>query len=177
MAVFGNGWDEARGCKIEHLCCVEYGIPTREIDDDYKEVASMWEKVKECATGLVLWAETELAGKTGKEKRKTVVTKLREMIDWPVIPEFIEAIFEPILYGFVVDKVCDMLNLLTDGDFKDVVLDEPQTQKVAALIGVKPDGEPVMPVEPVKTLEAAAPDMSGLDARLNALYAKYAVKS
>ena len=26
-AVFMDGWEEARGCKIEHDCAVEYGIP------------------------------------------------------------------------------------------------------------------------------------------------------
>lgn len=24
---FVNGWEKARGCVIEHQCCVEYGIP------------------------------------------------------------------------------------------------------------------------------------------------------
>lgn len=27
MAVFASGWDQARGCKIEHTICTEYGIP------------------------------------------------------------------------------------------------------------------------------------------------------
>lgn len=27
IAVFGKGWDEARGCKIEHAVCEAYGIP------------------------------------------------------------------------------------------------------------------------------------------------------
>jgi len=26
VAYFAEGWDEARGCKIEHECAVEYGI-------------------------------------------------------------------------------------------------------------------------------------------------------
>lgn len=26
IAYFAEGWQEARGCKIEHLCAVEYGI-------------------------------------------------------------------------------------------------------------------------------------------------------
>jgi len=26
IAYFAKGWDKARGCKIEHLCAVEYGI-------------------------------------------------------------------------------------------------------------------------------------------------------
>jgi hypothetical protein len=27
LVYFINGWKDARGCKIEHMCCVEYGIP------------------------------------------------------------------------------------------------------------------------------------------------------
>lgn len=27
FAVFAEGWDKARGCKIEHECAEEYGIP------------------------------------------------------------------------------------------------------------------------------------------------------
>lgn len=26
MAIFATGWKEARGCRIEHECAVEYGI-------------------------------------------------------------------------------------------------------------------------------------------------------
>jgi len=31
VAIFGAGWKDARGCRIEHICCVEYG--TDRIDD------------------------------------------------------------------------------------------------------------------------------------------------
>lgn len=26
-AVFAPGWKEKRGCRVEHQCCVDYGIP------------------------------------------------------------------------------------------------------------------------------------------------------
>ncbi len=26
VAVFAKGWEKARGCRIEHECCVQYGI-------------------------------------------------------------------------------------------------------------------------------------------------------
>lgn len=26
VAVFAKGWEDARGCRIEHECCVQYGI-------------------------------------------------------------------------------------------------------------------------------------------------------
>lgn len=30
IAFFAKGWNERRGCKIEHQCAVEYGIPVIE---------------------------------------------------------------------------------------------------------------------------------------------------
>lgn len=35
IAYFAKGWDEARGCKIENTCAIEYGIET--IIEDYTE--------------------------------------------------------------------------------------------------------------------------------------------
>ena len=32
FVVFGHGWENARGCKIEHLCAEEYGVPILELD-------------------------------------------------------------------------------------------------------------------------------------------------
>ena len=31
IAAFGYGWEQARGCVIEHDCCVKYGIPVVEM--------------------------------------------------------------------------------------------------------------------------------------------------
>lgn len=31
VAYFADGWQEARGCKIEHTCAVEYGIDRIEV--------------------------------------------------------------------------------------------------------------------------------------------------
>ena len=35
VAYFAKGWDEARGCKIENTCAIEYGIES--IIEDYSE--------------------------------------------------------------------------------------------------------------------------------------------
>lgn len=32
VAYFAPGWNDFRGCKIEHMCAAEYGIPTIEAD-------------------------------------------------------------------------------------------------------------------------------------------------
>ena len=34
VAYFCKGWDQARGCQIEHTCAIEYGI---EVIEDYSE--------------------------------------------------------------------------------------------------------------------------------------------
>lgn len=34
VAFFAKGWDEARGCKIENLCAIEYGIDV--VIEDYR---------------------------------------------------------------------------------------------------------------------------------------------
>ena len=28
VAYFAPGWEDARGCRVEHTCAVEYGVPT-----------------------------------------------------------------------------------------------------------------------------------------------------
>lgn len=39
VAVFCKGWENARGCKIENQCAIEYGIPVMFLDDrDIKEL-------------------------------------------------------------------------------------------------------------------------------------------
>lgn len=32
IAIFAKGWEKARGCRIEHQCAVDYGIPIIEED-------------------------------------------------------------------------------------------------------------------------------------------------
>ncbi|MCM1363404.1 MAG: DUF4406 domain-containing protein [Ruminococcus sp.] len=32
IAVFGPGWEKARGCRIEHQCCEDYEIPIIEFE-------------------------------------------------------------------------------------------------------------------------------------------------
>ena len=34
IAYFAKGWEDARGCRIEHQCAIEYGI---EVIEDYTE--------------------------------------------------------------------------------------------------------------------------------------------
>ena len=34
VVAFGKGWEKARGCRIEHQVCMDYGIPFVEIYSD-----------------------------------------------------------------------------------------------------------------------------------------------
>lgn len=34
LAVFGVNWNQCRGCRVEHLCCKEYGIKILYLEDD-----------------------------------------------------------------------------------------------------------------------------------------------
>lgn len=33
VAVFAPGWQDARGCRIEHQCAVDYGVPIMEVSN------------------------------------------------------------------------------------------------------------------------------------------------
>ncbi len=54
----------------------------------------------------VAWAERELKGKTGKQKREAVVKKLDDIITLPAYLEWVD----DFLIGYLVDKACEMFN-------------------------------------------------------------------
>lgn len=37
IAIFLPGWYNCRGCRIEYICCKEYGIPTVELIENHLE--------------------------------------------------------------------------------------------------------------------------------------------
>jgi hypothetical protein len=138
----------------------------------------MWRKIKETAFELVQWAEKELAGKTGKEKRAAVVRKMCELLNVPYVPEWLEGMFEPILYAWIVDRVCNVMNILTNHDMASVTLTPEQVTKAAGLIAVTQAGEEVLPNEaclPDKIVDVLTRPEPDLDARLTALCEEYGV--
>ena len=62
----------------------------------------MWQKVITIAQELIKEAEG-LKDMTGAQKKAYVVKKMCDAIDIPGVPEWIERIIEPILYGYIVD--------------------------------------------------------------------------
>jgi hypothetical protein len=138
----------------------------------------MWREIKEKTFGLIQWAEKELTGKSGAEKRAAVVAKLCAIIDIPYIPDWLEGMVEPVLYGWVVDKTCNLLNILTEHAFEALSLSPEQISKAAGLIEITPDGTGILPNEmdlPDNVTEAVF-DAGNIDAKLARLYEAYAGK-
>ena len=66
------------------------------------------DRMKKWVLEQVLWAERELKGKSGKEKKLAVVLKLDEMVRLPVWLEWADG---PVI-AWMVDRVCDTLNAM-----------------------------------------------------------------
>lgn len=76
----------------------------------------MLQKVKEWVMEQVLWAEKNLKGKPGGEKRAAVVAKVDDMIK---LPWWLEWVDGPLI-GWLVDQACDLLNEAHGHDWQDV---------------------------------------------------------
>ena len=87
----------------------------------------MFEQIKMWAVEQVMWAEKNLKGKNGAEKRKAVIEKLDDMI---VLPSYLEWV-DDIIIGKLVDMVCDKLNDFAGHDFGDAELTETQERDIA----------------------------------------------
>ena len=58
----------------------------------------------------VVWAERELRGKSGAEKKAIVVKKLDDLIVLPAALEWVD----DILISYLVDMACNMFNSIDD---------------------------------------------------------------
>ncbi len=91
----------------------------------------MFEEVKKFAIEQVLWAEKNLHGKSGAEKKEAVVKKLDDMITLPSYLEWAD----DIVIGLIVDKACEKLNEFARHNFGELKeLTEQQAQELAAEI-------------------------------------------
>ena len=69
----------------------------------------MFDKFKNIVNDVieqVVWAERELRGKTGAEKKAIVVKKLDDLIVLPAALEWVD----DILISYLVDLACNMFN-------------------------------------------------------------------
>ena len=106
----------------------------------------------------VLWAENELAGKTGKEKRAIIVAKLDELVPLPFWLEWVDG---PLI-GWMADRACDILNHITGHKFKGLQLSQSQKEKVADVLEAP--------------LTVAAAKEKSVDERLEDLYKEYGIQ-
>ena len=73
----------------------------------------MFDKFKNIVNDVieqVVWAERELRGKTGAEKKAIVVKKLDNLIVLPAALEWVD----DILISYLVDLACNMFNFIDD---------------------------------------------------------------
>ena len=73
----------------------------------------MFDKFKNIVNDVieqVVWAERELRGKTGAEKKAIVVKKIDDLIVLPAALEWVD----DILISYLVDMACNMFNSIDD---------------------------------------------------------------
>ena len=73
----------------------------------------MFDKFKNIVNDVieqVVWAERELRGKTGAEKKAIVVKKIDDLIVLPAALEWVD----DILISYLVDLACNMFNSIDD---------------------------------------------------------------
>jgi hypothetical protein len=127
----------------------------------------MWKKIVSMAMDLVAQIEYELKGKTGPEKKKLVVERLVKAIDIPFVPDSLETPIERIVYGYLVDQICEWFNTLSNRDFEELKLSDAQKEEIVAMIELKPE-------------ELISPELlegESVNRKLNALYAQYIIDS
>ena len=87
-------------------------------------------QIKAWVIEQVLWAEKNLKGKSGAEKKAAVVQKLDELIKLPFYLEWVD----DIIISYLVDVVCSKLNEITQHDFSNLNLNEAQEMELAEYI-------------------------------------------
>ena len=90
------------------------------------------DQIKKWTIEQVVWAERNLTGKSGAEKKRAVIKKLDDII---VLPSYLEWI-DDIIIGKLVNIVCDKLNDFAGHNFGKIEITEEQQKKIAEEIEV-----------------------------------------
>ena len=125
-------------------------------------------QVKQWVIQQVIWAEKELKDKDGAERKAAVVRKIDDML---ILPWWAEWADEYVI-GYLVDLVCEQLNMFTGRDIAILEGSEEQTEKLLVVMDA-PAGE--ITARGVAQPETKGETMSDIDERLNALYKKYGI--
>lgn len=96
----------------------------------FETIGEKYGQCKEKIVASVRWAEENMKGRSGAEKRAAVVAKLDE---WIKLPFWLEMIDGPVL-GFIVDRVCNAMNILTDhGDWSEITVSDETIAAVSEI--------------------------------------------
>lgn len=134
-----------------------------------KSAVEWLKNIRVQVTVAVLTVEKEFGGLSGLEKRAKAVAMLDALIK---LPWWLDNLLnvDGMLLGYMVDKVCDALNILTDGNFADVEIDPEKLAVVAEA--------------PINSIMAASASVSGrgskqltVDERLAELYKQYGIEA
>jgi len=102
LVYFMPGWNDARGCKIEHECCVQYDVPFELADETTTSTAQEPKKegegngdgntptVPPAVTGLAALSKEELLAYIGK--RKLFEKSYKDLEPSAIIPLFLKAV-------------------------------------------------------------------------------------
>ena len=121
-------------------------------------IREMYEKLKANVIECVVWAEKELSGKSGAEKKAAVKKRLDDMIPLPFYLEWAD----DLLIDYLIEVVCSQMNAITSRKVETVT----DVKKMAAVIELP---ENVLLDESVKDLS--------VDERLEELYRQYDLKA
>ena len=95
-------------------------------------------QIKRLVVETVIWAERELGGRTGAEKKDAVVKKVMQLLaTWISLPwyaSWAKNLVAPMLIGRLVDLATGILNFMTDWNFTDVQLTELQIAELACTL-------------------------------------------
>ena len=115
-------------------------------------------QIKQWVIEQVIWAERELKDKDGELRKAAVIKKVDDML---VLPWWAEWADEFVI-GYLVDLVCEKLNMFTTREIEKVEGLEPE--KLIAVVDA-----------PIAEVAKSAAKPESVDNRLNALYKQYGI--
>lgn len=140
----------------------------------------MFGKLKQWVVDQVIWAEKNMAGKTGTEKRAAIISKIDAMV---TLPWWLEWMDGPLI-GWLIDRCCTMFNAEYGHNWEDLNAATEDCREVLAQ--ELPDvDEYTRAVEEVtstaketvqKTVEKAAASLGDTGEKLGSLFEQYGIK-
>ena len=101
------------------------------------------QQIKEWVMEQVIWAERNLKGKPGGEKRAAVVQKVDDMVK---LPWWLEWVDGPLI-GWLVDQACDLLNEAHGHAWGDAIVPKEEQEKLAEELTTEVTGDVPEPGE------------------------------